>query len=341
MSHDLDMTTGAPAMAYVGEEPWHGLGEKLPENQSIEAWQKAARLEWTLQKLPAQYYFNGNYRIMPDRFILARSDSGDALSVVSGDYHVVQPREVLEFYRDLIQDSGYTLETAGALAGGRKVWALAKTGRVNDIGANTTSKSSDKLAAYVLLATSCDKTLATTAAFTSIRVVCQNTLSFAVQEINTGKAKSLKIPHSTRFDADDVKDKLGLLDKSWATFLSKIQEFAECKMDENEAYNFFKELLLPPPKQEKQKEVSNKERLLSIKGERELQSILSLYHSAPGQQLDTAKNTLWGAVNAVTYYVDHVKQGTNGERLDSAWFGSGALLKDKAWQQAMDFVNAT
>jgi hypothetical protein len=44
--------------------------------------------------------------------------------------------------------------------------------------------------------------------------------------------------------------------------------------------------------------------------------------------------TLWGAVNAVTYYADHVRSGTAGERLDSAWFGTGYLLKERAWAKA-------
>src|SRR5262245_39625751 len=113
MGHDLDMTTGGPAMVYVGETPWHGLGEKLPKGESIEVWLRAGRLEWTLEKLPVQYTAKGILRMMPERYVLVRSDSGDALSVVSSDYHVVQPRDVLEFYRDLVEDHGYTLETAG------------------------------------------------------------------------------------------------------------------------------------------------------------------------------------------------------------------------------------
>lgn len=111
---------------------------------------------------------------MDDRFVLVRSDTDEALSIVSGNYEVVQPKEVLEFYRELVSLYGYTLETAGALNGGRKVWALSKTGRSSRVGED----GKDKLAAYLLLATSCDKTLATTIAFTSIRVVCKNTLFF-------------------------------------------------------------------------------------------------------------------------------------------------------------------
>jgi phage/plasmid-like protein (TIGR03299 family) len=261
---------------------------------------------------------------MEDRFVLSRSDTGVALSVVSGDYHIVQPKEVLEFYRDLVTSFGYSLETAGALNGGRKVWALAKTGKT----AFVSSGKADEIGAYVLLATSCDKTLATTIAFTSIRVVCQNTLCFAQDDIAKNKRPQLKVPHSVRFDPDPVKSTLALIDKAWTTFSDKVQKLAERPIEETAASSFFKKLLL-------QKE----DKGLSPKAQRELASIMSLYQSAPGQDLDTAKGTLWGTVNAVSYYVDHVRSVGAGDRLDSAWFGAGSALKDKAWAAACELLN--
>ena len=169
MAHEIDFSTGTPAIAYVGETPWHRFGEKLEKGQPIEAWLKAARLEWELKRLPVQYLVDGRLQTVGDRFVLVRSDTEAALSVVSGDYQIVQPKEVLEFYRDLVNFYSYTLETVGALDGGRKVWALAKTGMTDAVG----DDGKDGLAAYVLLATSCDRTLATTAAFTSVRVRVQ------------------------------------------------------------------------------------------------------------------------------------------------------------------------
>ena len=228
MSHDLDHTTGKAAMAYIGETPWHGLGEKLPPGQPIEAWLKAARLEWHLERLPVQYLVDGKIRTMPDRFVLARSDTRDALSVVSGDYQLVQPKEVLEFYRDLVSDFGYTLETAGALNGGRKVWALASTGVTGHVG----DRDTDPVKMYVLLATSCDKTLATTAAFTSVRVVCQNTLFFALDDVKSQGRKSIKVPHTRRFEMQNVKEQLGLIDASWSKFLKQLRAAAAHRLDE-------------------------------------------------------------------------------------------------------------
>jgi phage/plasmid-like protein (TIGR03299 family) len=127
MSHDLAMFQGRHAMAYVGDVPWHGLGQRLDPDQPIDTWVKAAGLGWNLERRPVLYESNGRQMVMDDRDVLARSDTGEGLSVVSSGYKIVQPREVLEFFRDLVALRGYKLETAGALAGGRKIWALAQT----------------------------------------------------------------------------------------------------------------------------------------------------------------------------------------------------------------------
>jgi phage/plasmid-like protein (TIGR03299 family) len=260
---------------------------------------------------------------MDDRFVLVRSDTHAALSVVSGDYQIVQPREVLDFYRELMDRHGYALETAGALDGGRKVWALARTGVTGT--ADTGGK--DKLAAYVLLATSCDKTLATTAAFTSIRVVCNNTLFFAMDDVKAKRRPQVKVPHNLRFNADRVKRELGLMDKAWSGFIEQVRKMAGYPMKSDAASFFVEDLLLPKDSKS-----------LSNKAQREHKTIVDLFKSAPGQDLDSAKETLWGAVNAVTYYVDHVRSTTPGDRLDSAWFGAGYTLKEEAWVTASALV---
>jgi phage/plasmid-like protein (TIGR03299 family) len=324
MPHDIDLSTGKPAIAYVGEKPWHQLGEKLPKDAPIDIWLRAAKLEWELTRLPVQYLVDGTLRTMEDRFVLVRNDTNAALSVVSSDYQIVQPREVLEFYRELVTMYGYTLETSGALNGGRKVWALAKTG-VTD---TADQGGKDELSAYLLLATSCDKTLATTAAFTSIRVVCQNTLFFAIEEVGLKRRPQVKVPHNLRFEAEQVKERLGLMDKAWSEFIGRVRKMTGRPMHPDEASAFFKDLF-----------IQNQNPGLSMRAQREHEAILALFRSAPGQDLQSAKDTLWGAVNAVSYYVDHIRAGSAGDRLNSAWFGAGSALKEKAWVQANALVS--
>lgn len=334
MSHDLDFSTGAPAMAYVGERPWHGLGEALPEGQPIEAWLRAARLDWQLKRLPVQYLVGGALRTMDDRHVLVRDDTCEALSVVSSEYEIVQPREVLEFYRELVERHGYALETAGALAGGRKIWALARTGRRAHV--LESGSCEDEVAAYVLLATSCDKSLATTAAFTSVRVVCQNTLGFAMDDVRENRRRNLKVPHTRKFIAADVHEALGLLDSAWNRFMAEARKAASHKLTEPEARDFFGRVLrrmpgVKPPTDERQGD-------LPARAERERQALVSLWQDSPGSQLVTAKGRLWGAVNAVTYYADHVRPAGAGDRLDSALFGSGQTLKQAAWDEALALI---
>lgn len=317
MAHHLDQSTGGAAMAYVGDVPWHGLGERLPEGQPIEAWIRAARLDWLLERVPVQYLVNGALRTMSDRFVLVRSDTGEGLSVVAAGYNPVHPPEVLKFYKTLIERYGYTLETAGALDGGRKVWALARTGISAKVGER------DDLAAYVLLATSCDKSLATTATFTSVRVVCQNTLSFAFTDLHQNRRRHVKVTHSRRFVPEEVYAEMGMLNKAWETYIASVQRMARQSMNTADAMSFYEELLKP-----------NNDKPLSQSALRDQLTLMTLFKSAPGQDLETSKETLWGAVNAVTYYVDHQRKGKAGERLNSAWFGTGDQLKDKAWRLA-------
>ena len=187
-------------MAYAGAAPWHGLGNQLTQKQPIEVWQREAGMDWQIQESPVHFKSEtaghlGSIHSFPEQKVLFRSDTKAPLSVVSNRYHTVQPREVLEFYRDLTEVSGYELETAGVLKGGRKFWALARTGQGAAI------KGNDQVNGYLLLATSCDGTLATTATPTTVRVVCNNTLTIALD----GTSRAIKVPHNTRFDSSAVK----------------------------------------------------------------------------------------------------------------------------------------
>ncbi|MEG2569295.1 MAG: DUF932 domain-containing protein, partial [Acinetobacter sp.] len=215
-------------MAYVGETPWHGLGNVLSPNQPIEVWAQQAGMDWQIESSNVSYVAENQHKqriIMPhdEQRVLYRSDTHAALSVVSQRYQEVQPREILEFYRDLTEQSGFELETAGVLKGGKKFWALAKTGQ------STALKGKDVSNGYILLATACDGTLATTAQFTSIRVVCNNTLAIALKGQNSS-AGVVKVPHSTKFDAEKVKQQLGISVRAWDEHMYEMKQLSQRKV---------------------------------------------------------------------------------------------------------------
>lgn len=314
-------------MAYIGETPWHSLGNALPAKQSIDVWAKEAGMDWNICETPVRYLTEqagslGAIMSFDDQKVLYRSDTKAALSVVGGRYQVVQPKAVLEFYRDLTEISGFELETAGVLKEGKKFWALAKTGK------EATLKGNDVVKGYILLATSCDGTLATTATPTTVRVVCNNTLAIALN----GASSAIKVPHSTSFDPQAVKKQLGIAVSQWDSFMYRCKTLSERKVKTHESMNYFLKVLCQTD--------SHVDPAQGLTNERALKKVQALYEGqGHGAELSSAAGTAWGALNAVTEFVDHSKRARSQEyRMDSAWFGQGANLKQRALDHALQLV---
>ncbi|MCC7704868.1 DUF932 domain-containing protein, partial [Janthinobacterium sp. GW460P] len=252
------------------------------------------------------------------RLCLVNQGAISPLSVVSQRYKVVQPAEILEFYRDLTEVSGFELETAGILKGGRKIWALARTGQ------SSTLKGNDVTNAYVLLATACDGTLATTAQFTSIRVVCNNTLAVAL----AGSSGAVKVKHSTSFDPLLVKRQLGISVSTWDAFMYGMKALSERRVTSSEASNYIQRVFSGP------------QLALANANERGMSKVLALFDGhGKGAELESSKGTAFGLLNSVTEFVDHQRRARSADyRLESAWFGQGAALKDKALGIALQMV---
>ncbi len=327
MSHLIE------TMAYSGQTPWHQLGHALPQKQSIDVWAQAAGMQWSIHETPVRYLATdladghglyGEALEFPEQKVLYRSDTKAALSVVSQRYKVVQPREVLEFYRDLSEVAGFELETAGVLKAGRRFWALARTGK------STALRGSDLVHSYLLLATSCDGTLATMAIPTSVRVVCNNTLAMALQSAHASGA--IKVPHSTQFDAQAVKRQLGIAVSQWDGFMYRMKTLAERKVKAHEALNYFLKVICQND--------TAMDSASGLSNERALKKVQALYEGhGRGAELQAAKGTAWGLLCAITEYVDHEKQARSQDnRLDSAWFGQGAAIKQRALDTALQLV---
>ncbi|WP_421526381.1 DUF932 domain-containing protein [Pseudomonas yamanorum] len=321
MAHLIDQ------MAYVGTTPWHGLGSALSPKQPLEIWQREAGMDWQIQESPVHFKADaighlGSIHSFPEQKVLYRSDTKAALSVVSNRYQVVQPREVLEFYRDLTEVSGYELETAGVLKGGKKFWALARTGQSAEL------KGNDLVNGYLLLATSCDGTLATTATPTTVRVVCNNTLTISLN----GATHAIKVPHSTRFDPQVVKKQLGIAVSQWDEFMYRMRALAERKVQWPEAMSFFISVMCDTQVCDPIPDV--------LRNKRALEKVQDLYEGkGRGSDLESARGTAWGLLNAVTEYVDHERRARSSEyRVDSAWFGQGAQIKQRALTSALRLV---
>ena len=343
MAHQLEQ------MAYVGDTPWHGLGNQLTQNQPIEIWAQQAGMDWRIESSNVSYMAQnarGQSIIMPyeEQRVLYRSDTHAPLSVVSQRYQEVQPMEILEFYRDLTEQSGFELETAGVLKDGKKFWALARTGQ------STALKGKDLSNGYILLATACDGTLATTAQFTNIRVVCNNTLAIALRG-QSSSAGVVKVPHSTKFDADKVKQQLGISVRAWDEHMYEMKQLSQRKVTQGEAAAFFDAVFnntsMSVADQEENiiqfyRNVANPN-LAKEKSEpngRAMSKAMNMFNGqGRGAELSSAKDTAYGLLCSITEFADHERRAMSTDhRLDSAWFGAGAALKQRGLEQALRFI---
>ena len=342
MAHQLEQ------MAYVGETPWHGLGNQLTQNQPIEVWAQQAGMDWRIESSNVSYMAQnerGQSIIMPyeEQRVLYRSDTHAPLSVVSQRYQEVQPMEILNFYKDLTEQSGFELETAGVLKGGKKFWALARTGQT------TSLKGKDVSNGYILLATACDGTLATTAQFTSIRVVCNNTLAIALKGQNSS-AGVVKVPHSTKFDAEKVKQQLGISIHAWDEHMYEMKQLSQRKVTQQEAAAYFDAVFnntsLSIAEQDDSiiqfyRNVANQAEVTKTEPNgRAMSKVMTMFNGhGRGAELSSAKDTAYGLLCSITEFTDHERRAMSQDhRLDSAWFGAGAGLKQRGLEQAFRMI---
>ncbi|WP_120430496.1 DUF932 domain-containing protein [Acinetobacter baylyi] len=353
MAHQLEQ------MAYVGDTPWHGLGQQLTPNQPVEVWAQQAGMDWRIESSNVSYMAKNDKEqsiILPfeEQRVLYRSDTHAPLSVVSQRFHEVQPLQILEFYRDLTEQSGFELETAGVLKGGKKFWALAKTGQ------STALKGKDLSHGYILLATACDGTLATTAQFTSIRVVCNNTLAIALQSKHacgaSGTTGVVKVPHSTRFDAEKVKQQLGISVRGWEEHMYQMKQLSQRKVTQGEAAAYFDAVFnnthLSIAEQDDRiiqfyRDVARPQPTCSSRSDnktepnaRAMSKAMQMFNGqGRGAELSSAKDTAYGLLCSMTEFVDHERRAMSQDhRLDSAWFGMGAAIKQRGLHQALRMI---
>ncbi len=320
MAHELTTNQdGQVEFAYLERDglPWHGLGQAMPVGASIEEWRKQAGMDWRIQRSKVRYAVSRDesavFEEMADQHVLFRSDSKKALGLVSEKYKVVQPSEVIEFFRDIARAGGLELSAAGTIFGGKRFWATAKIGEASPTSVR------DKIGGYLLISTSADGSLATEVRRTTVRTVCSNTLAMAMKDAPA----SIKVSHKSVFDPAAVKDFMGLNEAAWEAFKHQVVRLAN------------KPVLLEAAETMTADILGGGDKVYATAG---YNKILDLFQGqAKGSDFDGVNGSAWGYINAVTEYADWFSRArTHENRFVSSQWGQGADLK----QRALDSVIA-
>jgi phage/plasmid-like protein (TIGR03299 family) len=284
----------------------------------------AAGLDWRVQMMPIPNVgMSANKKARRSHLIRMPRNTTELkvpLGVVSTRYRPLQNSEAFDFFDPIIGDEKAVFETAGSLGNGERVWVLAKVpGKIRVDGDDCCSK-------YLLLSNSHDGRSSVSVKFTPIRVVCQNTLNFA---LTTGD-KAHRVRHSRNMQVrlQDVQQFTGVM---WQTFKAAEQLFqtlAKVQVDISRL-NVYLQAVYPLTDEQR---TAKKH---TVRWDR----VIELFEIGDAPKLDPS-HTLWGAYNAVARYEDYRRANESGpdRRLNRVWFGQGAELKLHALQVASELM---
>jgi phage/plasmid-like protein (TIGR03299 family) len=324
VGHELCTVNGRTAMMYIGEVPWHGLGTKLTAPATAQEAIAAAGLDYdvSLVNLTTETGIP-----VPSKRAVIRTDTHDVLGVVGSNYVPVQNRQAFSFLDAIAAGGSLRYHTAGALRKGERIWLLAKLS--GQIRVRSSEDISEK---YLLLSNSHDGSSALRVHYTAIRVVCANTLAMADRE---GRGEGIAIRHQGNLAAkvQEAQRVLGLAHRFFDDLEDRFDLMARHYPSHAQVSTYFK-ALYPDP------EEGNPTRAQNVRDQ-----LFRLYESGQGKDIAEIRGTSWAAFNAVTEYVDHFRPtraktdfDRAANRLESAWFGSGSRLKQRAFQLALEMA---
>ena len=333
MAHNINFNEQTQKHSFfsVNEKAWHGLGT-IVENYptSAEALQFAG-LDYRVEKRKLFTLDNADIisKSVPDYYATIRTDNENVLGVVGKDYEVVQNTDAFNFFDSIVGGDGIQYETAGALGKGERIFITAKLPNYIKVGKD------DLIEQYLFLTTSHDGFGSITAAFTPIRIVCNNTLNAALQN----HSNAIKIRHTVNAKErlETAHRLMGITNKLSVELESIFNRWTKVRINDTEVKKLI-QLAMVPNKEVLQNIQAGKDDELSTCFKNICDISFEYALSNPTQQLETTKGTLFGAYNSITGYFQNVRNYKNEEaKLKSLLFGGTGQLKT---QKAFDLCNS-
>lgn len=308
------MITKNDSLMYSGAKPWHGIGKEVGDVLTASEALIAAGLTWQVEE---QRVYAEDGKEITEYKAIRRADTKEVFQVSSKGYKIVQNQDAFKMFDEIVGTGMAKYEVAGSLKGGRIVWMLAKL--PFDF---TVMKGKDEVKSYMHLVMSHDGTLALQSYESPIRTVCWNTLNASLgQRTNSVYGRHTKNVH-TNF-VSRAQKVLADARRYFQEFQQASEALAKKQMTSFQIDSFLHQLFEVDDK----KEAST--RSLNMVSE-----VKRLVETGKGTNIPGVRGTAWGAWNAVTEWVDWERstKGSSEGRLASSWLGSGADIRQEAFE---------
>jgi phage/plasmid-like protein (TIGR03299 family) len=353
MAHELNFRQdGTAEMFSLRKSPWHGLGKIIDFELNDSQVAETAGLNWNVLEKPVYHETNGIFDAIKGEKCLVREDTQQVLSVVSKEYRVFQNKETIELMRKIAGETGKIIwETAGVLSNSKTIWVLGKLPELE-----IKLRGDDKTESYMLITNGHGNARSLQVLPTTTRVVCMNTLSMATSGGQKSRRQNME---NRKFDKASLSKGYGIhhdgnLDRSVQEIVEAYEMFQKSKVVTEEIYN-----QMADTKADKEMTIAywnkvfgmpvlddldEKTRAKAIESTRERTNRLESILSSPTCTTEAAKDSVYGLLQSATEFVDHysLKRKANSTSLLShtQFGGTGAKLKEKAFDEALALVTA-
>ena len=307
-------------MAYFGALPWHRLGTAL-EEADLYDWTSASQkagLDWTVELVPL---VTADTQAHVDHRAVRRMSDNRILGVVGPRYAPLQNKDAFGWFQPFLNAREAALHTAGSLRNGSRVWVLAKLNRDPLVIAE-----GDAVEKYLLLSHGHDGSLAVRCGFTPIRVVCQNTLSMA-HGSNASKLIRLKHTRDVLENLANVREVMDLANAEFEATAEQYRLLARKSINQSDLRRYVKRVF----KVEDDQDTGT--RLANI-----MEEVMALAEAGRGNNLPSVRGTLWTGYNGVSEWLTYSRGRSEDSRINSLWFGDGALMNRHALEVALDMA---
>jgi len=298
--HNLNYNSDTDRYSFVSanKPAWHNLGTVLDHVFTAKEAIEHGGLDFTVEK---QRLITEKWLDVPNHFVTVRKDNNDILGLVGKDYTIVQNRDVFTFFDQIVGEGKAIYETAGCLGKGGIIFITAKLPKQIVIG------NDGPIENYLVLCSSHDGSMAITAFFTPVRVVCQNTLNASFSQCTN----RVYIKHTQNVQQRFME--AAMIMGMHSKYLDKLESAFRLLYDKRVSDKDMKSIVTRAflSKEEIKSLALTGDVELSTRKTNMIDDVMQYYHEA--LEIDSIRGTGYGVYNALTGYFQNIKNYRNEE----------------------------
>lgn len=327
MAHELNFNAKRKTYSFVTntEKAWHGLGTIVDHAMTSEEAIKLANLDFDVKQTSIHARIVNEegialYSPYEEKVANYRTDNNEVLGLVGSRYEIIQNTEAFGFFDSIIDKGEAIFQTAGALGKGERIFITAKLPEDMLVKGEHCEK-------YIILSNSHNGSSAIVAGFTTVRIVCNNTLQAALGSMSN----KVSIIHrkGAKNELEQAHTLMGITSKYMLEVQDIFNQMAKTAISDIKLKEYITDVMKPTYVG------FDADKKDSSRFKNQVNDIYEFALGHPTQTTDAARGTVWGAYNSISGYYNYLKPyKTQEDKFKTQLYGTGSTIINKAFEKA-------